>query len=63
MKNKSVRPPALLPQFNEDDIRSYAYEIYAQGDGAHGHDLAHWFEASAYLQAQELKSQPGAARN
>ncbi len=48
MKSHSPRLPAP-PTISEDDIRSYAYHLYEQGNCQSGNDLAHWFEAAAFL--------------
>jgi len=50
MKNKSIRPlTASTP--SGDDIRVYAYYLYQQSNGATGHDLDYWLEATACLKA------------
>ena len=50
MKNKSIRPLTTF-QPSEDDIRNYAYHLYEHGNGAPGHDLDNWLEATACLKA------------
>jgi hypothetical protein len=50
MKNKSIRPLTTF-QPSEDDIRDYAYQPYQQSNGAPGHDLDYWLEATACLKA------------
>ena len=50
MKNKSARPLAVAAP-SEEAIRDYAYHLYVQGDRTPGQDLAHWFEATAFLTA------------
>ena len=50
MKNK---PFGSLAEANpsEDEVRVYAYYLYQQSNGATGHDLDYWLEATACLQA------------
>lgn len=50
MKNKTIQTH-VLHNLSEDDIRAYAYHLYEQSNGEHGHDLEHWYEAVAHLQA------------
>ena len=50
MENASTSP-LNPPGPSDDDIRAYAYELYQQSNGAAGHDLDHWREATACLKA------------
>ena len=59
MKNN----PSLVsapPTITEDDIRSYAYRLYEQGNCQSGNDLAHWFEATAFLHTNPAGHRPPA---
>lgn len=51
MKIESASAPSFLTEPSQDDIRAYAFHLYEQGDGAPGHDLDNWFEATACLKA------------
>lgn len=46
---KTNAAPPLPP--SEDDIRDYAYHLYEQSGRVPGHDLEHWLEAKACLEA------------
>jgi hypothetical protein len=59
MKNKSPAPASP----SESDIRDYAYHLFEQGDRAPGHELAHWFEASDFLNANWAASRNGTHHN
>lgn len=50
MKNKSKVPVVRAEPFDED-IRAYAYHLYAQSNRENGHDLSNWLEAKACLKA------------
>jgi hypothetical protein len=60
MKNKSARSLTLAKP-SEDDIRNYAFHLYEQSNCVPGHDLDHWLEATACLQAN-IPSHQSAAR-
>ena len=52
MQNQSAgRPAVVAAEPSEAVIRDYAYQLYQQGSGAHGHDVDHWLEATACLKA------------
>jgi hypothetical protein len=51
MKIAPASPSRFPAEPDEDDIRTFAYHLYEQSDGAPGHDLDHWFEATACLKA------------
>jgi len=42
----------------EDDVRCYAYHLYEQGNRQSGNDLAHWFEATAFLHSAPAGNPP-----
>ena len=58
MKNKSKGSPTH-PKPSEDDIRDYAYHLYERSNFETGHDLDHWFEASAFLSANGAPQRHG----
>jgi len=62
MKNKAHRPPELS-QPSDEDIRLYAYHIYERNHCTPGHDLAHWFEAAAFLRSNPPFHRNGAHHN
>jgi Protein of unknown function (DUF2934) len=47
-----TQPPETLDSPSEDTIRDYAYQLYQQGDHLPGHEIDHWLEAIACLQAK-----------
>ena len=58
MKSKSPRPLVPAPP-SEGDIRDYAYHLYERSNFETGHDLDHWFEASAFLSANGAPQRHG----
>ncbi len=50
VKHKAKGSP-LRPEPSEDDIRSYAYHLYAQSNRAPGQAVDNWLEAKACLKA------------
>lgn len=62
MKNKSHRAHELA-QPSDEDIRHYAYQIYEQNNCTPGHDLAHWFEAAAFLKSNPPERRHGSHHN
>ena len=42
---------APVQEPGEDAIRDYAFHLYQQGNGAPGHDVEDWLEATACLKA------------
>ena len=50
MKHNPVRTLTLSAP-SEEDIRTYAYHLYQQGNSLPGHDLENWLEATACLKA------------
>jgi hypothetical protein len=46
-KTTSIRRNTLT----EEEIREYAYHLFVQSGGKPGHDLDHWLEAKARLEA------------
>lgn len=44
-------PSTRVLEPSEDEIRDYAFHLYEQGQCVPGHDLDHWFEATACLKA------------
>lgn len=57
MKNNTPRLP-VPSTITEDDIRDYAYHLYEQGNCQSGNDLAHWFEATAFLHTNATGHRP-----
>ena len=51
MKNITLPTKAPAPTPAEVDIRDYAYHLYEQNGRLAGHDLEHWLEAKACLEA------------
>jgi hypothetical protein len=55
---------ALEPnQPSEHEIRGYAYRLFENGSREPGHDLEHWFEATAQLSANVARHRNGVHRN
>ena len=50
MKHNPTLPTALYAP-SDDEIRGYAFHLYEQSGCVPGHDLDHWLEATACLQA------------
>ena len=57
------RPALELNQPSENEIRDYAYLLFENGHREPGHDLEHWFEASAQLSANVAPHRNGVHRN
>ena len=62
MKNKSA-PHLVSSKPSDDEIRDFAYHLFEQGDHAPGQDLAHWFEASAFLSSNQAPQHHGTHHN
>jgi hypothetical protein len=50
MKNK-LKSPKVRAEPSDEDIRGYAYHLYAQSSRTDGHDIDNWLEAKACLRA------------
>lgn len=49
--NSNPNSPTSVPDPLEEDIRAYAYHLYEQSGRQPGHELEHWLEATACIQA------------
>jgi hypothetical protein len=49
--NSSALTAASVQEPEENAVREYAYRLYQQGNGAPGHDVDDWLEATACLKA------------
>ena len=61
MKTKTSRS-AAQSEPTEANIRECAYQLYADSDLSNGHDVEHWVDATAILQAEAVRAMTNNSR-